>query len=88
MTNLNKEEIDFLVAMAGWLFADGMVNFTYEDEINFEKISKKWKSKYWTDKCHNCKHWMEDFLGFLPARCALEIITLNLKSWCRWEVKE
>lgn len=42
MTKLNNEEIKFLIGCAKSMFDDGMVNFTYEDMMEFERIKKKY----------------------------------------------
>lgn len=42
MPNISQEDLDFLMAMAGWLFAEGFALFSYEDEKNFERLMKKY----------------------------------------------
>jgi hypothetical protein len=43
--NLSREEIERLIGFSQWMFDDGMVNFIYEDMIEFERIKKKWETK-------------------------------------------
>lgn len=41
MKKLTNEEINKLINYSQWMFDDGMVNFTYEDMKEFERIRDK-----------------------------------------------
>lgn len=43
MSNLNDEEIEFLISMAQWLIDDGMANYTHEDYDKLKEIREKWE---------------------------------------------
>ena len=45
MVEINKDDLEFLLNMAGSLFADGFVNYTKNEYDNFERLEKKYVNK-------------------------------------------